>query len=107
MTRRSLCHALLVLNVGYCTAALFIPDLPGWKMFERVEPLPYQLRDARGQAIDVRDYLPRHAYLIDERQLRRVARFISVKDAQRGPFSFRAHPDAASERLERGSFETP
>jgi len=88
MTLRSLCRSLLVLNLLYCTAALFLDDLPGWKMFEAVQPLRYRLEDAQGRAIDVHEYLPRHAYLIDERQLKRVVQFIRAKEASRGPFRF-------------------
>jgi hypothetical protein len=79
---------LLLLNLAYCVTAVFVVDLPGWKMFETVEPVRYRLQDARGQTIDVRDYLPRYAYLIDQRQLRRVVEFIRHRESARGPLRF-------------------
>jgi len=72
----SLCGALLVLNLIYCAAAVFIDALPGWKMFETVAPLTYRLSDARGYAVDVPAALPLGAHLIDQAQLRRVVSFI-------------------------------
>jgi hypothetical protein len=88
MRLRALCQSLLLLNLAYCTAALFSDALPGWKMFETVEPLSYRLLDGQGRSIDVRTYLPRYAYLIDQHQLRRVVQFVRTKEAGRGPFRF-------------------
>jgi hypothetical protein len=79
---------LLVLNLSYCVGALFTEGLPGWKMFESVEVFSYRLLDAHGRSIDVRDYLPRDAQLIDRQQLRRVAQYIREREADRGPFRF-------------------
>lgn len=88
MRLRALCQSLLALNLMYCVGALFVDGLPGWKMFESVERFTYRLIDAQGRSVDVRDYLPREAHLIDRRQLRRVAQFIREREAQRGPFRF-------------------
>jgi hypothetical protein len=88
MTLRSVCHSLLALNVLYCSCAFFLDDLPGWKMFESVEPFSYRLSDARGQTVDVHDYLPDNAHLIDPSQLRRVVQFIRTKEVARGPWQF-------------------
>lgn len=104
---RSLCMALFMLNIAYCVAAVFVEGLPGWKMFQEVQLLDYELRDRAGQAIDVRAYLPRDAYLIDEVQLRRVAQFISQREFARGPLLFRVSPTAPVEQLSRGRFTRP
>jgi hypothetical protein len=104
---RSLCTALFVLNSAYCVASLFVEGLPAWKMFQQVRSFDYELRDRAGQAIDVRDYLPRDVHLIDEVQLRRVAQFISEKESARGPFLFRANSSAPRERLTQGRFAAP
>jgi hypothetical protein len=82
---RALCQSLLVLNLAYCVSALFVDGLPGWKMFEAVETVSYSLTDTQGRTIDVRDYLPRNAYLIDRQQLQRVVQFIRTREASRGP----------------------
>lgn len=88
MRLRSLCHSLLVLNLLYCTSGLFLDDLPSWKMFESVAPLSYRLSDAQGRSIDVHDYLPSNAQLIDQQQLRRIVQFIRTREAARGPLQF-------------------
>ncbi len=84
---RSLCRALLALNVLYCVVALGDDKLPGWKMFAAVDRLDYQFRDRDGLAVDVRDYLPRGAYLTDVDDLVRVARFACKKERARAPFT--------------------
>lgn len=86
MALRSLCRSLLILNLAYCTLALFVPQLPGWKMFESAELDDYRFEDASGRSIDLRDYLPRDAHLTDVAQAVRVARFVCEREPQRGPF---------------------
>jgi hypothetical protein len=85
MGLRAVCRSLLLLNLFYCTSALFVDGLPGWKMFETVESFAYRLSDAQGRTIDVHDYLPGNAYLIDRQQLQRVVQFIRTREASRGP----------------------
>lgn len=85
MRLRALCRSLLLLNLFYCTGALFVDGLPGWKMFETVESFTFGLTDAQGRTIDVHDYLPGNAHLIDRHQLRRVVQFIRTREASRGP----------------------
>jgi len=100
---RSLCRALLVLNLAYCTAALFLPELPGWKMFESVEVLDYVLQDAAGHALDVHDALPANAHLIDRAQLRRVVTFIC--EHHDGPLWFEGTRGGPGEWLQAGACE--
>ncbi|MDH5672562.1 MAG: hypothetical protein OEZ06_10465 [Myxococcales bacterium] len=55
-------------------------------MFEsaaRVEP---RFEDARGRAVALRDYLPRHAYLTDFKQVERIAAFVCQREPERAPF---------------------
>ncbi len=91
---RSLCRALLILNVLYCALAAVQDGLPGWHMFESVERLDYELRDREGTRIDVRDWLPRGANLVDRDELRRVVRFVCEKERARAPFTYQ-EPGAA------------
>ncbi len=81
-------RALLVLNVLYCVLAMTDDRLPGWKMFASVERLDYSLRDRDGRALDVRDYLPRGAYIVDYQELASIATFICEKDRARAPLTF-------------------
>jgi hypothetical protein len=85
---KSLCRALLVLNVLYCVLAAAQEGIPGWHMFESVEPLEHDLRDQAGDPVDVRAWLPRGANLVDRSELRKVVEFICQKDATRAPFRY-------------------
>jgi hypothetical protein len=85
---RSLCRALLVLDVLYCVLAAAQEGLPGWHMFESVEPLDHELRDRDGQAVDVRAWLPRGANLVDRGELRGIVAFVCEKERARGPFTY-------------------
>jgi hypothetical protein len=85
---RSLCRALLVLNVLYCVLAVLQPGLPGWHMFESVEPIDYQLQDRDGRDLDVFDWLPRRANLVDRDELRRIVAFVCARELARGPFLY-------------------
>lgn len=85
---RSLCRALLALNVLYCVLALAEPGLPGWRMFEGVEDVRHELRDRDGVPVDVRAWLPRGANLVDRSELRRVVRFVCERERARAPFTY-------------------
>ena len=83
---RSLCRALLVLDVLYCILALFEDRLPGWKMFEEVEP-PSALFDRDGREVDTAVYLPRGAHVVDVAQAAEIACFICDKEPSRAPYT--------------------
>ena len=85
---RSLCRALLVMNVLYCVLAAVQEGIPGWHMFESVEPLDHVLRDRDGRVVDVREWLPRGANLVDRGELRKVVAFVCEKERARGPFTY-------------------
>jgi hypothetical protein len=85
---RSLCRALLVLNVLYCVLAAAQEGLPGWHMFESVEKIDHALRDRDGVAIDVKDSLPRGAHLVDRSELHEIVRWICEHERERAPFVF-------------------
>jgi hypothetical protein len=91
---RSACSALLVLSLAHSVAALFVPELPGWKMFAESAASSWALLDSRGRPIDVRRYLPRFAYGLDARQVARVARFICDSGTEGPPIQFRASPSS-------------
>ncbi|CAN5924758.1 hypothetical protein BH11MYX4_BH11MYX4_60650 [soil metagenome] len=85
---KALTRALLVLNVLYCLLAAVQEGIPGWHMFESVEPLDHELRDRAGERVDVRAWLPRGANLVDRSELRRVVAFVCEKEAARAPFTY-------------------
>ena len=85
---KPLCRALLVLNVLYCLLALAQEGLPGWHMFESVERLDHELRDRDGLIVDVRDWLPRGANLVDRSELHHVVTFVCQKERGRAPFTY-------------------
>jgi hypothetical protein len=89
----AVCRALLVLDLGYCAAALFVDALPGWKMFARGGGQPdYQLEDARGKPVALDELLPRHAYGLTPRDALDVARFACRTSTRAQPLRFRAGP---------------
>jgi hypothetical protein len=75
---RSVCRALLVLDIGYCLAAVFLPDLPGWKMFETAERAAYALHAGDGHAVDAYAWVPASARDLDDRDLAQIARWLCV-----------------------------
>ena len=85
---KALCRALLVLNVLYCLLAAAQEGVPGWHMFESVEPLAHSLTDRTGAPIDVRAYLPRGANLVDRGELRKVAALVCQNEPARGPLTY-------------------
>ena len=97
---RSLCRALLVLNVLYCLLAAAQEGIPGWHMFESVEPLDHELRDRAGQRVDVRAFLPRGANLVDRGELWKVVGFVCAREATRGPFTYVEPANHPGKRLE-------
>src|SRR5947209_6293446 len=85
---RSLCRALLVLNVLYCMLAALQEGVPGWHMFESVEDLDHELRDRDGNIVDVRAWLPRGANLVDRGELRNVVAFVCERTPSQAPFTY-------------------
>lgn len=85
---RSLCRALLVLNVLYCLLAAAQEGLPGWHMFESVEALDHELRDRDGALVDIRSWLPRGANVVDRGELRAIVRFICENDRVHAPYTY-------------------
>ncbi len=87
-SKASVCRAILVLNVLYCSLAVVQDGLPGWHMFESVEYLGHALSDRENRAMDVRDWLPHGANLVDKAELRKVVRFVCKREQARGPFTY-------------------
>lgn len=85
---KSLCRSLLILNVLYCVLALVQEGLPGWHMFESVENVEHELRDRDGRLVDIREWLPRGANVVDRGELRRIVRFVCEKESTRAPFTY-------------------
>lgn len=88
MRATSLCRALLVLDLAYCAAALFVPDLPGWKMYQSAEGTVASLQAANGDPIDLARYLPKSARDLDEAESLRVARWICAHHRELTPLRF-------------------
>jgi hypothetical protein len=97
---KSLCRALLVLNVLYCLLAATQEGIPGWHMFESVEPLEHELRDRAGDLVDVRAALPRGANLVSRTELHEVVRFVCRREASRAPFAYIERARGVSVRLD-------
>lgn len=85
---RSVCRALLALNILYCMLALAQDGIPGWRMFESVENVRYELLDKDHQNIDVRGWLPRGANVVDRSELRNIVSFVCEHERARAPFVY-------------------
>ncbi|MBS2015680.1 MAG: hypothetical protein JST00_22520 [Deltaproteobacteria bacterium] len=85
---RSVCRALLALNVLYCLLALAQDGIPGWRMFESVEDVRHDLTDRDGRVVDVHAFLPRGAHVVDRGELRRIVRFVCEHQRDRAPFAY-------------------
>jgi hypothetical protein len=88
MRAKSVCRALLVLDVAYCAAAVIVPGLPGWKMFESSERVAYTLRAGDGRAVDAYAWVPAAARDLDEADVIRVARWLCAEHRARPPLTF-------------------
>ena len=76
MQLRSLCRALLALDVAWCAAALALPELPGWKMFDAPQGERFTIADGEGRAIDAYAWVPRGVVGLDTTDATRIARWL-------------------------------
>ena len=84
---KSVCRALLVLDVVYCLLAVAQDGLPGWHMFESVDRLDV-VTDREGRTVDVRAVLPRDAWLTERAELALVIQWICERDREHAPYRF-------------------
>jgi hypothetical protein len=77
---------LLILNIAYCCLAMITKKLPGWRMFEKVESLRYQLTDRVGRPIDLYEYLPSDVYISSLQHRPPIVSFICKRPRERAPF---------------------
>ncbi len=85
---RSICRALLVLDVGYCALAAVVPGLPGWKMFESSAHVTYSLKAGDGSDVDAYGWVPRAARDLDEPDVIAVARWLCRHHRVATPLTF-------------------
>ena len=84
---KSLCRAILVLNVLYCLLAAAQEGLPGWHMFETVDRLD-PVTDRDGRPVDIRAVLPANAWLTQRSELGAIVQWICRRDPSRAPFRY-------------------
>lgn len=92
---KSVCAAMLAVELLYCLATTATGIAPAWSMFSRIERFDYTLSDRDGRAVDLREHLPPVFYLTDRGMLRYAARCLCAKESQRAPFTldFGASPE--------------
>ncbi len=81
-------RVLLGLNFTFCTVGLITGSLPVWRMFAQVETVNYELHDARGTPIDLRDSLPPTAYLLNMKTYLRVLSRFCEQNRPAAPLVF-------------------
>ena len=102
---RSLCAAILVLDVAYAAASLFVPSMPGWKMFASTETSTLEVVDREGVRVDPRTYLPGDAENLDRATLLRVVTFACLRDPGRAPYVVRDRATLGATRFSAPSCE--
>jgi hypothetical protein len=67
MTGRALIvsFVFMALSAAHGFLGLFYPEFPAWKMFKAVLRYEYTLFDAQGRPIDIADWAPKGAYLLN------------------------------------------
>ena len=96
---------LLILNILYCTIASIVDDLPGWKMFQEVEKIEYRLQDKNANEVDLYNYVPRDAFLLELNAVISVVEFICRKRADLAPFVFEEKFSSIHRTLKPGHCE--
>jgi len=70
----------VLLSVVHVALSLFVPALPGWKMFSRVVPFQYRLVDAAGRAVRFDDIAPLPHYLTGPGPVQEAAEWLAQRD---------------------------
>jgi hypothetical protein len=68
-------------------------------MFVRAERFDYRLTDSRGRELNVSDYLPRGAYIVEYGTLAAVVSWICRNQPARAPFRFEERVRGVDVRL--------
>jgi hypothetical protein len=79
MRLRSVCRALLALDVAYCAASLVVRDLPGWKMFDAPDRESFAITAGDGSAVDAYAWVPRGVPELDGHDALRIARWLCAE----------------------------
>jgi len=84
-----LAAAFLVSSGIHCILGFQHRDLPGWKMFRRIDRYEYRLRTSDGRQLDIRDFVLERAYVMAPDAVTEIAKWYAEK-----------HPDQTPLRLE-------
>lgn len=89
MTRRQRLIALLfvVLSGGHAVVGFIDLRVPAWQMFKTVDRYEYELFDASGDPVDLRDYVPHRAYLTHQVLIPMIAAWVVRTHPQLAPLS--------------------
>jgi hypothetical protein len=82
LSRRKMFKRLLVFQTIYFILSVFIPFLPGWKMFSEVQHPKFRIFKSDGVEINSKIYMPRVAYFVGEATISDLATFICEKEHQ-------------------------
>ena len=70
----------LLLSLVHVCVASFVPALPGWKMFTRVERFQYRLVDGASQSVHLEDIAPMPHYVTGAASLFEAAAWLARRD---------------------------
>lgn len=81
LNTQKLFFAFLLLETFYLMMTVFVPFLPGWRMFEAIERAPFQIINYDSKKnIDVSKYLPPVYYDLSPPIIKELAQFICRKE---------------------------
>ena len=73
-------RVFLLLSVTHVCLSFFVPALPGWKMFTRVERFEYRLVDGASQSVHLGDIAPMPHYVTGAASLLEAATWLARRD---------------------------
>lgn len=82
-------RVFLLLSLTHVCVSLFVPALPGWKMFTRVERFEYRLVDGASQSVHLEDIAPMPHYVTGAASLFEAAEWLARRDATEVGLSLR------------------
>lgn len=79
--KKILFKTIVILQIAYLMLSLFIPPMPGWKMFATLELTPFNITNLNtGLVIDANKYMVPVYYTVSNDHLLELAQFICRKE---------------------------
>ena len=78
----------MVASVAQALAGARDARIPGWQMFKKMDRYTYEIADAQGAPVELRDYVFERAYIIvDLRSVFGISAWVAERYPERAPLS--------------------